>query len=113
MVITFELIEKLKKNQFMHYPVMVHYPVMDGSGPQASPLPLHHHPVCMKKYHLIPHGRPAYQPPQALRHGRVCRGWELCRRLNNVEVLYNIQRLRNIEGGVFAVGGEVSNVVPH
>jgi len=31
MMIAFELIEKLKKNQLMHYPVMVHYPVMDGA----------------------------------------------------------------------------------
>jgi len=30
MMIAFELIEKLK-NQLMHYPVMVHYPVMDGT----------------------------------------------------------------------------------
>jgi len=29
-MIAFEFIEKLKKNQLMHYLVMVHYPVMDG-----------------------------------------------------------------------------------
>ena len=31
-MIAFELIEKLKKNQLMHYPVMVLYSVMDGIG---------------------------------------------------------------------------------
>ena len=36
MMIAFELIEKLQKNQLMHYPVMVHYPVMDGMAVWAT-----------------------------------------------------------------------------